>query len=364
MHTKPVYTEFTLLLYCGIYYKDPSTTTHCAFLEQIYVRMLAAIVGCETSVTGLLAIVGAVVICFFLLDTVFTLLQYARGFLSKYFLPHENHTLVAKYGKWAVITGSTDGIGKQYALELAARDMNIVLISRNMEKLRNTAQEIESKYSVKTKIIVADFSRGSEVYEHIENELLGIPVAVLVNNVGMQYSYPKYVSEASEKELSDLINVNVGAVTHMSKMLLPQMRQRGKGAIVNVSSGSEMQPLPLMTVYAATKAYVKSFTEALRFEYARQGITVQHLSPLFINTKMNEFSHRLRQTSFFVPDAVTYAKYAVKTLGVVDHTTGYWGHGIQSFFMSIFPEWVRMYSGAYLNQEFRKDYFKSMTKSN
>lgn len=150
-----------------------------------------------------------------------------------------------------------------------------------------------------------------------------------MNNVGTQYSYPKYVSEASEKELNDIINVNVGAVTHMSKMLLPQMRKRGRGAIVNVSSGSEIQPLPLMTVYAATKAYVKSFTEALRFEYSRHGITVQHLSPMFINTKMNEFSHRLRETSYLVPDAVMYAKYAVRTLGVVDHTTGYWAHGIQ-----------------------------------
>lgn len=69
----------------------------------------------------------------------------------------------------------------------------------------------------------------------------------------MQYSYPKYVSEASEKELADIINVNCVAVTLMSKMVLSQMKERRKGAIVNVSSGSELQPLPLMTVYAATK---------------------------------------------------------------------------------------------------------------
>lgn len=63
--------------------------------------MLAAIVGCETTAVGLLAVVGAITIFFFLLDTIYTLLQYARGFLAKYFLPHENHTLVSKYGKWA-----------------------------------------------------------------------------------------------------------------------------------------------------------------------------------------------------------------------------------------------------------------------
>lgn len=115
-----------------------------------------------------------------------------------------------------------------------------------------------------------------------------------VNNVGKQYEYPMYVGEVPEEELWDIINVNIGATTLMTRLVIGQMQKRGKGAIVNMSSGSELQPLPLMTVYAATKVYVQSFSDALRAEYSRFGITVQHLSPLFVNTKMNAFSRRLQ----------------------------------------------------------------------
>lgn len=74
-----------------------------------------------------------------------------------------------------------------------------------------------------------------------------------VNNVGINYSYPMYVGEVPEKDLWDIINVNVGAATMMTRLIINDMKKRGRGAIVNVSSGSELQPLPLMTVYAATK---------------------------------------------------------------------------------------------------------------
>jgi short-subunit dehydrogenase len=77
------------------------------------------------------------------------------------------------------------------------------------------------------------------------------------------------------------------------------------------------------------QSYIKSFTEALRIEYAEDNITVQHLFPLFVNTKMNAFSYRLQETSLFVPDAKMYAVNAVNTLGMVKHSTGYWAHGIQ-----------------------------------
>lgn len=78
----------------------------------------------------------------------------------------------------------------------------------------------------------------------------------LVNNVGKQYEYPMYLGEVPEKELSDIININVATVTFMCRAFIEKMKQRGRGAIVNVSSGSELQPLPLMTVYAATKVSV------------------------------------------------------------------------------------------------------------
>lgn len=145
----------------------------------------------------------------------------------------------------------------------------------------------------------------------------------------MQTSFPTFITESSEKELWDIIMVNCGAATFMTKIILPQMKQRQQGAIVNISSGSQYQPLPLMSVYAATKTYLKHFTEAIRFEYSKYNITIQLMIPFFLNTKMNAFSTRLQENSLFVPDAEMYVKHAIETLGKVDSSNGYWPHSLQ-----------------------------------
>ncbi|KAL0132972.1 hypothetical protein PUN28_000594 [Cardiocondyla obscurior] len=267
--------------------------------------------------------------------------------------------LRTKFGDWAVVTGSTDGIGRAYAKELAARNMNLILISRNLEKLERTKDELLLiNPKIEVRVIAADFAEGENAFTKIRPLMKNISVGILVNNVGKQYEYPMYVGEVPENELWDIINVNVGATTLMTRLVIDQMQKRKRGAIVNVSSGSELQPLPLMTVYAATKAYVKSFSDALRAEYSRFGVTVQHLSPLFVNTKMNAFSSKLQVSSIFVPDATTYARNAIATLGKMDSSTGYWAHSIQKFVTLMPPVWIRTKIGQIMNESFRQDYFK------
>ncbi|CAG9784715.1 unnamed protein product [Diatraea saccharalis] len=311
------------------------------------------------TIVVVLALVGFLALTLLAVDSLWSVLEMVSSYLMPYFLPSEVETLTKKFGPWAAVTGSTDGIGKHYALELARRGFNVVLISRNPDKLRATAEEIGKLHSVKTKIIVADFSGGSQIYSHIEEELKDIPLGVLVNNVGLNYDYPMPVCEVSDTKTWEIINVNVGAVTAMSRLVLPGMVARGRGALVNVSSGSELQPLPLMTIYAATKAYVRSFTYALRAEYSPLGIHVQHLAPLFVSTKINSFSQRLMDGNLLVPDVATFSRHAVASLGRVSNTTGYWLHGIQYFFIKIAPEWLRMRIGHQLNVEFRKEYMRN-----
>ncbi|XP_078040308.1 inactive hydroxysteroid dehydrogenase-like protein 1 [Augochlora pura] len=272
--------------------------------------------------------------------------------------------LKTRFGEWAVVTGSTDGIGKAYAKELAARGLNLVLISRTLEKLEKTRDEILQEHSrIEVKIIVADFSKGREIYQKLKEQLEDVPVGILVNNVGMMYSYPMYLGEVPEDELWDIISLNVGATTLMTRLLIGKMEKRGKGAIVNISSGSELQPLPLMTVYAATKLYIRSFSEAIRSEYSRFGLTVQHLTPFFVNTKMNAFSNKLQVTSILVPNATTYAKNAINTLGKLDTSTGYWSHGIQKIITLIPPVHIRTRVGLFISQIFRNDYLKQNKNS-
>nr|XP_033325770.1 inactive hydroxysteroid dehydrogenase-like protein 1 [Megalopta genalis]XP_033325771.1 inactive hydroxysteroid dehydrogenase-like protein 1 [Megalopta genalis]XP_033325772.1 inactive hydroxysteroid dehydrogenase-like protein 1 [Megalopta genalis]XP_033325773.1 inactive hydroxysteroid dehydrogenase-like protein 1 [Megalopta genalis]XP_033325774.1 inactive hydroxysteroid dehydrogenase-like protein 1 [Megalopta genalis] len=272
--------------------------------------------------------------------------------------------LKTKFGEWAVVTGSTDGIGKAYAKELAARGVNLVLISRSLEKLEKTKDEIlRERSGIEVKIIVADFSKGREIYQKLKEQLEDVPVGILVNNVGMMYSYPMYLGEVPEDELWDIISLNVGATTLMTRLLIGKMQKRGKGAIVNISSGSELQPMPLMTVYAATKLYIRSFSEAIRSEYSRFGLTVQHLTPFFVNTKMNAYSNKLQVTSILVPNATTYAKNAINTLGKLDTSTGYWSHGIQKIVTSIPPVHIRTRIGLFISQIFRNDYLKQNKNS-
>jgi 17beta-estradiol 17-dehydrogenase / very-long-chain 3-oxoacyl-CoA reductase len=167
-----------------------------------------------------------------------------------------------------VVTGSTDGIGKEYAKELAKQGLNIVLISRTESKLAAIAKEIgeywllsscalrpsltliscsaESTYSVKTKFIAVDFGSGREIYDEIRRELQLLDIGILVNNVGRMYDFPNDLDQISEDLLWQIININVGAVTMMSRLIIPQMKINRRGIIVNISSGSECQPTPLM----------------------------------------------------------------------------------------------------------------------
>ncbi|XP_031843828.1 hydroxysteroid dehydrogenase-like protein 1 [Nomia melanderi] len=267
--------------------------------------------------------------------------------------------LKTKFGEWAVVTGSTDGIGKAYAKELAARDVNLVLISRTLEKLEKTRDEIlQDNPKIEVKIIVADYSKGREVFDKLKGQLEDIPIGILVNNVGKMYEYPMYFSEVPEDDLWSIININIGATTMMTRLVIDEMRKRGKGAIVNISSGSEIQPLALMTVYAATKVYIKSLSEALRVEYSRFGLTVQHLTPFFVTTKMNAFSDKLQVSNIFVPNAATYARNAINTLGKLDTSTGYWSHGIQMILALIVPVQIRTKVALFVAQILRKDYLK------
>ncbi|CAL4161993.1 unnamed protein product, partial [Meganyctiphanes norvegica] len=166
------------------------------------------------------------------------------------------------YGEWAVVTGASDGIGKGYIRELAQAGMNVILIARNKDKLDKVAQEISSEFGVETMVIVADFSQGQEIYAHIEQQLQEKDIGILVNNVGlfspiiMGVPLMSYFGEddVSMEDVWKTVNVNVANVPAMTKIILPGMLQRGRGAIVNIASMASMLPVPMAALYAASKA--------------------------------------------------------------------------------------------------------------
>ena len=155
-----------------------------------------------------------------------------------------------------VVTGCTKGIGLCYAQELAKRGMNLILIARKAELLNKIATTIHTEYGVQVEVIIADFGKGSSIYKDIKNGLDGKDIGILINNVGVASDGVNYFHTASEETMWNMINVNMGSVTIMMKIVLPKMEARGKGAIVNVSSMASVQPQIFMTQYSASKAYV------------------------------------------------------------------------------------------------------------
>ena len=261
---------------------------------------------------------------------------------------------VRQYGDWAIVTGCTQGIGRAYTEELAKMKMNLVLVSRNEEKLNTLAQELEQKYDIRTEVVQIDFAKGSiGIHGIMESTLKDKDIGVLVNNVGVITDHPKYVSEMDYEEIWSHINVNVAAATIMSRLILPDMERKGKGAIINLASSAALLPLPLNVVYAATKAYMDHFSEGLAAEVSHKGIVVQTIDPMYVCTNMTSYTELMQKPSLFVPSPETFVKSSIKTLGFVQRTTGYWPHAFQVWLAGFVPDSVYIRSSFYINQWFR-----------
>lgn len=189
------------------------------------------------------------------LKLLFSLLSLLRWVYVNFLRPAKN---LKKYGSWAVVTGPTDGIGKGFAFQLARKGLNLVLVGRNPDKLKDVSDSIMAKYGqTQIKTVVVDFSGDlDEGVKRIKDAIEGLEVGVLINNVGVSYPYARYFHEVDEKLLADLLKVNIEGTTKVTQAVLPVMIQRKKGAIVNIGSGAAIviPSDPLYAVYAATKA--------------------------------------------------------------------------------------------------------------
>lgn len=181
-------------------------------------------------------------------------------------------------GKYALITGATMGIGLELAKLFAKDGYNIISVARNEQELNSTRSELTRTYGVEVINIQKDLfnpDNAFQIYDELQKR--GITVDVLVNNAGHGH-YGEFVDTDLRKELA-IIQLNISSLVVLTKLFLTEMVKRGEGKILNLSSIAGKSPGPWQSVYHGTKAFVQSFTEAIRYEVRDKGITVTALLP-------------------------------------------------------------------------------------
>lgn len=187
----------------------------------------------------------------------------------------------------ALITGASSGIGETFATALAQNGLDLILVARSKDKLDNMAQALSQAHGIKVAVIAADLGLpGSGIALAAEVSKRKLKVDFLINNAGFGMSGNFAENDAARHQ--QMIALNVSAVVDIAQAFLPEMLERGAGAIINVASLAGFQPTPYMTVYGATKAFVLSFSEGLWAEYRSKGIRVLAVCPGPVDTPFFE----------------------------------------------------------------------------
>jgi short-subunit dehydrogenase len=198
-------------------------------------------------------------------------------------------------GSTALITGASAGIGREFARQLAGRAGSLVLVARRRERLEELRDELTKRDpNLNVHIRVADLTDERAVVElgdWLERE--NIPIDLLINNAGLG-DYGTFATSGPDR-INEMLFVNIVALTSLTRRLLPAMIARKRGAILNVSSSAGFLPMSSLAVYAATKSYVTSFSEAIRMELHGTGVNVTTLCPGPVHTEFTQVAKRPTQ---------------------------------------------------------------------
>ncbi len=240
--------------------------------------------------------------------------------------------LLKKYGKnsWVAITGSSDGLGKQFAYEFSNYGFNCLLIARNELKTRKVEAELKKFFpNISYKIVLADFKNvlDENFFQNIEKEIKLLNVKILINNVGITH-VSNFVN-STEMEIREIIFINSYSTVLLSKLFINQINNTNekiqKYAIINVGSILGNIPLPYLSIYCATKAFINNFSESLYYEFQEKNIDIFCLTPYYVSTKMTGFKKLALDTittEECVKSAIKQFSYGKKT------SSGNWKHEI------------------------------------
>jgi uncharacterized protein len=187
----------------------------------------------------------------------------------------------------ALVTGASSGIGAAIAAELASRGYSLALVARREERLRSLAAELASDQGIDADVVACDLADPAE-RDRLMDELRdrGRAVELLVNNAG--FGHQADFAPSPRERMVEMVRVNVEAVVDLTSRFLGPMVEKGRGGVINIASTAAFQPLPGSAVYAASKAFVLSFSEAIRTELRGSGVTVTAVCPGPVKTEFTE----------------------------------------------------------------------------
>lgn len=250
----------------------------------------------------------------------------------------------------ALVTGASGGIGLELARVFAANRFDLVLLARSQDKLEDLARELKADHGAKVTIVPADLAEPHAplaVFDILKDA--GVQVDVLVNNAGLLFE-----GRFNELKLDDelrLLQVNIMAVTALTHLFLGPMMERKQGRILNVASIASFIPIPSLACYAASKAYVRSFGEALSQELSGSKITVTTLCPGLTETAMVHGSSLGGVPKMMVMDAKSVAQegYRACIAGKPVHIAGI-GNELAMQWVKYQPDWLLRAVGGFLSK--------------
>ncbi|HHP7243562.1 MAG TPA: SDR family NAD(P)-dependent oxidoreductase [Elainellaceae cyanobacterium] len=213
--------------------------------------------------------------------------------------------------KTALITGASSGIGAAFASELASRGVDLVLVARSGDRLQTIATDLRDRFDIRVDVLSKDLSQpdaAGEIFEATQQWELTIDL--LINNAGFG-DYGPFSDRDRQRQL-DMVKVNVLSAVDLTYLFLPGMRQRAEGNIINVSSIAAFQPMPYLSVYGASKAFILSFSEALWAENKPYGIRVLALCPGPTETQFFDRAKFPKSFTQTVPQRVASVDAVVK----------------------------------------------------
>ncbi|KAI9872691.1 MAG: hypothetical protein M1830_001300 [Pleopsidium flavum] len=278
--------------------------------------------------------VGVLTICYLL----------ARGsqFLFTYLRPSSLPRYLHGDDAWALVTGSSDGIGLGFAQELCHRSFNVILHGRNPQKLEKVKADLNREFpSSQIRLVIADASSSSTSLDDLVSSIQDVHLTVLVNNVGgiagiLSSSFKAFETHTRE-EVDGLLNVNERFATQLTRALIPILARNGPSLIMNIGSNAGMG-MPYISVYSATKAYILSWSQALTAELKAegQGITVLGIGVGSVQSAQNKSA-----ASLTCPTSRTMASAALNRVGCGQAiVSAYLPHALQKGFMDLLPEGV------------------------